>query len=127
MTFRKLPTPTDENWGEILRRCDAVKTAAGEIWDRDPVTRVDLGRVEMVFKVPAAHMFRIFPVHAKHLVGWTFYEEVKPLVWKGECVIGSYGYVFHPEGGLLSFPSALKHKRFRVVATEIVEGEDAEA
>ena len=124
MTFRKLPTPTDENWGEILRRCDAVKTAAGEIWDRDPVTRVDLGRVEMVFKVPVAHMFRIFPVHAKHLVGWTFYEEVKPLVWEGECGtgrdrVGLYVPVDKP------LPEGFEFKRFRVVATEIVEGEDA--
>ncbi len=126
MTFRKLPTPTDENWREILRRCDAVRTAAGEILQRDGVTRLDLNRIELTFQVPLAHPFRIYPVHVKHLVGWTFYERVEPLVWEGECESWCTGASFVlPGAGLL--PEHFRNKRFRVVATEIVEGKDAEA
>jgi hypothetical protein len=59
-------------------------------------------------------------------MGWTFYERVEPLVWEGECSTGSVARWF----GLLGdgqLPERFRNKRFRVVATEIVEGEDAEA
>lgn len=126
MTFRKLPTPTDENWGEILRRCDAVRTAAGEILQRDGVTRLDLNRIELTFQVPVAHPFRIYPVHVKHLVGWTFYERVEPLVWEGECEVEQTAHGQRLVSQYVFYTGDIG-KKFRVVATEIVDGEDAEA
>ena len=59
------------------------------------------------------------------MLGLTFYEEVKPLVWEGECLSmdSRTGFLVFTEAAFL--PPGYERRKFRVVATEIVEGEDA--
>ncbi len=122
MKLKKIESPWELSIEELQKRCVVIEAADGQRCK--PEFCYDAGNPSVIVVPPKGPRLEV-RAYGWHLLGWTFYEEAKPLVWEGECVIGSYGYVFHPEGGLLSFPSALKHKRFKVTITEIVEGEDA--
>jgi hypothetical protein len=135
VSYRELPKPTAENCQEVWEKCVAVKAADGTMFHlggRPLLTKWDDSREDHPV---GDHGYSLWMGGIKdgsmavnhdqaHLLGWTFYEKGEPLVWEGECGTGGERLGFYvPIGKPL--PEGFEYKRFHVVATEIVEGEDA--
>ena len=117
MKLKKIENPWDLKLEELQSRCVKVKTADGVM--RDIGFHFDGGYfIASVYANPGMIEVRRC---GWHLLGWTFYEAAEPLVWEGECWTGPYGYSFAPKCRL---KEAIRNRKFRVVATEIVEDEE---
>jgi hypothetical protein len=134
--LRQLPTPTPENCQEVWEKCVAVEAADGTMFYLNDFPCLNKWDDSEDDYPKGRHGYTIWTNHAcgkgmdvehdyAHLLGWTFYEEVKPLVWEGECLTANRRGFMLRDDELL--PNGVQNKRFRVVVTEIVEGEDAEA
>jgi hypothetical protein len=121
--LKKIENPWTLPIAQLRERCVRVGTYDGGIYEVEFYTNE--GEVSAVI-LTTRGIFGVSEI-GWHLLGWTFYEEVKPLVWEGECLTGPYGYAFMLPSSPASLPEQFLNKRFRVVATEIVGGEDAEA
>jgi hypothetical protein len=121
--LRKIENALDLTWAELRARCIAVMCADGLTYkpvfghDEDGFTYVSIQEHELT---------RVF-FGTLPLMGWTFYEEEKPLVWEGECEVTANRCAFYIDAAPHLLPEGLAFKKFRVVATKIVEGKDAEA
>ena len=123
MNLKKIENPWELSHDELQKRCVKVKTGDGVL--RDVGFHFDGGyATASVYASPGMIEVRR---HGWHLLGWTFYEKVEPLVWEGECVMHRSPFGTRLESSE-DFPGGKFFcKRFHVVATEIVEDEDAEA
>jgi hypothetical protein len=128
VNLKKIENPWELSHDELQKRCVKVKTGDGVLRDVRVVQYATGSPLTVTAQIRHDDGRLFEPTRwCWHLLGWTFYEEEKPLVWEGECSMHR-----NPGGTRLGsaddFPSAgFLGKRFRVVATEIVEGEDAEA
>lgn len=120
MKLKKIENPWTLSIAQLRERCVRVRTYDGGIYE------VEFYKSEGEVLAVILTTRGIFGVSkiGWHLLGWTFYEEVKPLVWEGECEATPLGWTYGIQTGGI-FSECAKGKRFRVVVTEIVGGEDA--
>ncbi len=123
MKLKKIENPWELSLEELQKRCVEVKTADGVMRD----VGFDCDGKDITASVYANPGMIEVRRCGWHLLGWTFYEEVKPLVWEGECLSmdSRTGFLVFTEAAFL--PPGYERRKFRVVATEIVGVEDAKA
>lgn len=135
MRLRELPAPTAENCQEIWEKCVAVKAGDGTMFTINGVPALGKWDDSQEDHPTGSHGYTLWDGNVgsrgidvnhdlAHLLGWTFYERLEPLVWEGECVMYR-----NPRGTRLEsaddFPGGkFLGKRFHVVATEIMEEGD---
>jgi hypothetical protein len=116
MSHKEISEPWSIPFDRLAKRCIAVKTADGVI--REVHFYHDGGRPTLRVPTMGAHFDAARS--GWHLLGWTFYERVEPLVWEGEMVAHCPAGLCMP--GATWLPKWVSGKRFKVTITEIVEG-----